>query len=131
MQPHKPHPKTKKNKLCSKFMKMRYERSLSLKKHDSEEGKHNWNCLPVTMNWTSTSFKCLHILQMNHFFHNMYPMQWRQELAIVFCRLISAAALGPSLGESRNSFVYIQFQSICEWLSMIMSMCHLTVYGSS
>jgi hypothetical protein len=39
---------------------------------------------------------------------------------IVFRRLLSVAALGPSLGESRNSFVYIQLQSICEWLSMTM-----------
>jgi len=49
----------------------------------------------------------------------------------VLCRLLSAAALGPSLGESRNSFVYIQLQSICEWLSMTTCMFHLTVHGSS
>jgi len=49
----------------------------------------------------------------------------------VFSRLLSAAALGPSLGEIRNSFVYMQLQSICEWLSMTMYMCHLKVYGSS
>jgi len=50
---------------------------------------------------------------------------------MVFCRLLSAAALGPSLSESRNSFVYIQLQSICGWLSMTMYMCHFIVWGSS
>jgi len=87
-------------------------------KHDEEAGKQNLNCLQAALNWTATSFKCFHILQMKQFSDiTLYLMQWRQELAMWFSvvsyRQQHSGHLWAKVGTLSFTYSYKAFANGC------------------